>query len=208
MSMFTGIVEQLGAVASIRTIECGVSLAVNPGEWAHHPAPGDSISVNGCCLTVTEATSAKPAMLRFDVVAQTLAVTTLGGLAEGDRVNLEHAVTPATLLGGHIVQGHVDGVGTVDSVADREQDRRIRIALPTEVPREHVVPKGSIAIDGVSLTIAELGDDWLEVALIPTTIERTTLGSRAAGDRVNLEADYVVKTVVNWQRVTAERGSS
>jgi riboflavin synthase alpha subunit len=135
--------------------------------------------------------------LRFDVIQQTLRMTTLGGLQAGDRVNLEPAVTPSTMLSGHIVQGHVDGVGLVRAVTNLPSERRLRIEPPAHL-MEYIVDKGSIAADGVSMTLAERGDSWFELALIPTTIEKTTLGIVGQGDRVNLEADCVVKTVVSW----------
>ena len=173
----------------------GQSLDIEPGDWDHRPACGDSISVNGCCLTV--ARTAATGRLGFDVIRQTLGVTTLGGLAAGTPVNLEPAVTPQTMLSGHIVQGHVDGVGAVARVTAEAGERRVRIEPPPAL-MEFVVDKGSIAIDGVSLTVAALGDSWFEVALIPTTIDLTTLGRLAQGDTVNIEADYIVKAVVSW----------
>jgi riboflavin synthase alpha subunit len=194
--MFSGIVEQLGVVTACEPCEFGRTLFVDPAGWTHRPAAGDSISVNGCCLTATDPGD-RVGELRFDVIQQTLRMTTLGELKEGSRVNLEPAVTPTTMLSGHIVQGHVDGVGTVRAVTDLPSERRLRIEPPPPL-MEFMIPKGSVAADGVSMTLAETGDSWFELALIPTTIERTTLGIVGAGDRVNLEADCVVKAVVTW----------
>lgn len=194
--MFCGIVQQLGVVAACEPCQFGQTLYVDPAGWEHHAAPGDSIAVNGCCLTATHPGD-REGELRFDVIRQTLQMTTLGGLGTGDRVNLEPAVTPQTMLSGHLVQGHIDGVGVVREVTADADERRLRIEPPPPLV-EYIVDKGSIAIDGVSMTVAGLGETWFEVALIPTTIEMTTLGIVGEGDRVNLETDYVVKTVVSW----------
>ncbi len=131
------------------------------------------------------------------MIHQTLGLTTLGELVVGDPVNLEPAVTPTTLLSGHVVQGHIDGVGLVGAVESAGNDRRLRIEPPQEL-MEYIIPRGSIAVDGVSLTVAELGGSFFEVALIPTTLDLTTLGRAEQGQRVNLETDYLVKTVVHW----------
>ena len=194
--MFSGIVEQLGVVTACEPCEFGRTLYVDPAGRTHQPAAGDSVSVNGCCLTATDPGD-RTGQLRFDVIQQTLRMTTLGDLKAGSRVNLEPAVTPTTMLSGHIVQGHVDGVGTVRAVTDLASERRLRIEPPSAL-MEYIISKGSVAADGVSMTLAEMGDSWFELALIPTTIERTTLGIVGEGDRVNLEADCVVKTVVSW----------
>jgi len=192
--MFTGIVQQLGVVDALEESDFGAVLRVDPRGWAHRPEVGDSISINGCCLTVARRIGES---LRFDVIRQTLSLTTLGSLRSGDRINLEHATTPATLLGGHIVQGHVEGVGAVSDVLQSEAEWRMRIEPPSTL-MEFIVEKGSIAVDGVSLTLATVGPAWFEVALIPTTLERTTLGSRREGDRVNLETDCIARIVVSW----------
>ncbi|MHC4421185.1 MAG: riboflavin synthase, partial [Planctomycetota bacterium] len=169
--MFSGIVEQLGVVTACEPCEFGAILYVDPAGWSHHPAAGDSISVNGCCLTMTDP-GERRGELRFDVIRQTLRLTTLGGLGPGDRVNLEPAVTPATMLSGHMVQGHIDGVGVVRGVTDLPSERRLRIEPPLPL-MEYLVDKGSIAADGVSMTVAEVGETWFEMALIPTTIAKT-----------------------------------
>ena len=202
--MFTGIVQQLGVLGEIQTTEFGRRLGIDSRGWPHQPAAGESIAVNGCCLTITAPTEHRePArsddLLRFDVIHQTLGLTTLGELGVGDPVNLEPAVTPTTLLGGHVVQGHIDGVGVVGAVESVGSDRRLRIEPPPEL-MEYIIPRGSIAVDGVSLTVAEVGESFFEVALIPTTLDLTTLGRAEPGQRVNLETDYLVKTVVHWLR--------
>ncbi len=210
--MFTGIVQQVGLVAAVTRSECGLTLHIDPGGWENCPAPGHSVAVSGCCLTVTPPDHGSAALaptarvLRFDVMHQTLRTTALGGLAVGDRVNLEPAVTASTLMSGHLVQGHIDGVGTVRSVRLDAGEHRVRVEPPTEL-MEFIVDKGSIAIDGVSLTVASIGETWFEVALIPTTLDLTNLGGLREAGRVNLEADYVAKIVVSWLRRTdrAER---
>jgi riboflavin synthase len=162
-------------------------------------ALGDSIAVNGVCLTVTgvEPDADGTGVWSTDVMAETLRRSSLGDVGSGDRVNLERAVTPQTRLGGHIVQGHVDGVGTVVSRTPGDDWEVVRIAVPVELAR-YVVEKGSITVDGVSLTVSALADEpepWFEVSLIPTTLRETTLGTRAPGDLVNLEVDVIAKYV-------------
>lgn len=198
--MFTGLVQHRGRVIESRPAAAGRSLLIDAGGWDHQPAHGESIAVSGCCLTVAGLSP-----LRFDVIQQTLKVTTLGDLRSGSAVNLEHSVTPATLMGGHLVQGHVDGVGVVCELADDAEGVRLRIDAPSDL-MDYLVPKGSIAVDGVSLTLAEVLDDGFVVALIPTTLQLTTLGLAAPGDRVNLEADLVVKTIVHQMRRMSAKG--
>lgn len=191
--MFTGIVQHQGEVAAVKRSATGQTLHIDARGWHAHPDPGDSVAVNGCCLTVTPPGGSS---LVFDVVPQTLRTTTLGRLAVGDRVNLEPAVTAATLMSGHIVQGHVDGVATVRSAATADGEHRVRIVPPPELA-ELIVDKGSVAVDGVSLTVAAVGEGWFEVALIPTTLEMTNLSALREGAFVNLEADYVAKIVAS-----------
>jgi riboflavin synthase alpha subunit len=206
--VFTGIVRHVGRVLSVTPCESGRTLLVEAGGWDRRPAAGESVAVNGCCLTVAGAAAGRDAgALRFDVIRQTLAVTALGDLAPGHPVNLEPAVTPQTLLSGHLVQGHVDGVGTVRQVRADAAERRLRIEPPEDL-MECIIERGSIAADGVSLTVAALGEDWLEVALIPTTIECTTLGGLREGSRVNLETDCIVKAVVGWLKGEERRSGS
>jgi riboflavin synthase len=191
--MFTGIVEHQGRVIALRTEPWGARLEVDPCGWAHAPRDGDSIAVNGCCLTVV-GTPAPGAPLRFDVIPQTLSLTTVGALRPGELVNLEHASTASTLLGGHLVQGHVDGIGEVLSASTAGGEWRTRIAAPPSVA-PYLVERGSVAVDGVSLTVAGIGDGWFEVALIPETLARTTLRARLEGSRVNIEPDAMARLV-------------
>ena len=196
--MFTGIIEHQGRVAALRPEAWGARLEIDACGWAHAPGDGDSVAVNGCCLTVVGAPRpGEP--LRFDVVPQTLALTTVGALRAGDAVNLEHAATPSTLLGGHLIQGHVDGVGEVLSVSNSGGEWRTRIGAPDSVA-PFLLERGSVAVDGVSLTLAAVGPGWFEVALIPATLAKTTLRERAAGSRVNLEADHLAKMVAEQVR--------
>ncbi len=198
--MFTGIVQHLGEVAAVTRCASGQALHIDTRGWGTRPRPGDSVAVNGCCLTVTDE-AACVSTLRFDVVPQTLRTTTLGCLAVGDKVNLEPAVTAATLMSGHIVQGHVDGVAMVRSVTTDGSEHRLRIEPSSELA-QFIVDKGSIAVDGVSLTVAAAGDAWFEVALIPTTLDMTNLAALREGGQVNIEVDYIAKIVVSWMRKT------
>ncbi len=191
--MFTGLVQAVGSVASREATERGARIEIAFGEWDHSPALGDSISVSGCCLTVAAAPG--EGTFAFDMVPETLARTTLGALAAGSQVNLEHAATPSTLLGGHMVQGHVDGVGEVVELQADPADWRVVFRCPPDVGR-FMVPKGSVTVDGVSLTITEVDGGRFGVALIPTTLECTTLDALGVGSRVNIEADIMTKTIV------------
>ena len=192
--MFTGIVESLGRVESF---EDG-RLEVRAGVVAHDAALGDSISVNGVCLTVAGRDGD---VLGFDLAEETLRRTSLGGLEPGSPVNLERPVTLATRLGGHVVQGHVDGVGRVRSIRPAGGGREVTIEVPGGLAR-YLVEKGSVAVDGVSLTVAALEDGAFSVSLIPHTLAVTTLGERTEGDPVNLEVDVLAKYV---ERLTHPR---
>jgi riboflavin synthase len=182
--MFTGIVEELGEIVASEPGEV-TRLTIRGPLVSSDAAEGDSIAVNGVCLTVTGVAGGT---FSVDVVAETLGRTSLGGARV---VNLERAVTPATRLGGHLVQGHVDGVGTL---LERRADHVVRIGVPQELAR-YLVEKGSITVDGISLTVVEAGTADFTVALIPTTLARTTLGSTPVGGPVNLEVDVVAKYV-------------
>jgi riboflavin synthase len=195
--MFTGLVQAIGTVAEAGRGPDGVlRLSVDAGGWAHRPSKGDSIAIDGCCLTLVDDPAGHNT-LAFDAIPQTLAVTTLGDLKAGDRVNLEHAATPTTLLGGHMVQGHVDGTATVIGV-QRGGDFRVTLRVPPG-SEPFMVERGSVCLGGVSLTLAEVRAAGAEitVALIPTTLELTTLGELTPGRTVNLEADATTKAVVN-----------
>jgi riboflavin synthase len=188
--MFTGLIEDVGMVKSVERGEEGARLRISTS-LVSEVSDGDSVAVNGCCLTATAVT---PDGFETEAMNQTLQVTALGAIDEASRVNLELAMKAGDRLGGHIVQGHVDGVGTVLSVEDDGFARRIRVELPPELLR-YVVDKGSITLSGVSLTVAELGEGWAEVSLIPETLERTNLTEAAAGTKLNVECDIVAKYV-------------
>jgi riboflavin synthase len=188
--MFTGLIEDLGTVETVERGADGARLRISTS-LATEISDGDSVAVNGCCLTATAVT---PNSFDTEAMNQTLQVTALGGVDQGSRINLELAMKAGDRLGGHIVQGHVDGVGTVVSVEDDGFARRIRVELPAELLR-YVVDKGSITLSGVSLTVAELGETWAEVSLIPETLERTNLTDVQAGSKLNVECDIVAKYV-------------
>ncbi len=199
--MYTGIIQQVGVVESVTKTDAGLRLVVDPADWDYQPKPGDSVANNGCCLTLVTDLSETNGRMTFDAIPETLAKTTLGSWKPGQRVNLERPLRMGDGLDGHQVQGHVDGIAQVALVND--QDRvlagyRVRLTLDAELMR-FMIPKGSICIDGISLTIADLDttDRWVEVALIPETLQRTNLGDRAAGEWVNIEADILVKTIVH-----------
>ncbi len=189
--MFTGIVEELGTVDRVEDQGDAVRLTIGASLVLEDAHPGDSIAVNGCCLTVVEHDDAR---WTADVMQETLDKTSLRGVAPGDRVNLERAVTAGTRLGGHIVQGHVDGVGEIVRRSPSEHWEVVEVSLPDGLGR-YLVDKGSITVDGVSLTVVEAGEASFTVSLIPETLARTTLGLRQPGDRVNLEADILAKHV-------------
>jgi riboflavin synthase len=188
--MFTGIVGELGQVETIDEGEEGARLRVQ-AKISSELAPGDSVAVNGACLT---ATATEDGSFEADVMRQTLSLTTLGELEPESAVNLELPLRPTDRLGGHVVQGHVDGTGTIASIEDEGFAKRLRVELPAQL-LAYAVERGSIAIEGVSLTIAALDDDALEVSLIPETLERTTLGRAQPGDRVNVECDVLARYV-------------
>jgi len=188
--MFTGLVEDRGTIEAIDRAEAGARLRVGTSLAAELEA-GDSIAVNGACLT---AVSVSADAFEADVMNQTLALTSLGPLEPGDFVNLELPLRAADRLGGHIVQGHVDGLGEVAAVSEDGIARRVAISLPQEM-RRFVVERGSVAVDGVSLTVAALTDDGFEVSLIPETLESTTLGSASVGAAVNVELDVIARYV-------------
>ncbi|NBE84402.1 riboflavin synthase [Micromonospora rubida] len=190
--MFTGIVEELGEVVAVTETGGDSALVAVRGPLVTADARhGDSIAVNGVCLTVVDVDAG---VFTADVMGETLRRSALGGLRPGAPVNLERAAALNSRLGGHIVQGHVDGVGEVLSREPAEQWETVRFRLPATLAR-YVVEKGSITIDGVSLTVADVGPDWFAVGLIPTTLKLTTLGARAVGDPVNLEVDVLAKYV-------------
>lgn len=201
--MFTGIVEELGEVVALERRDSAAQLTVNGPGVVPGLTHGESISVNGVCLTVT-ATSG--AAFSADVMAETLRRSDIGTLAAGAPVNLERALPADGRLGGHLVQGHVDGTGRIVSRTRAPHWEVVRITLPNGLAR-YVAEKGSVAVDGVSLTVSAVGgvagEPWFEVSLIPATLNRTTLGRKQPGERVNLEVDVVAKyveTLLGWRQ--------
>ena len=197
--MFTGIVEELGEVVAIDDLADAARLTVRGPQVTEGVSHGDSIAVNGVCLTVTGSSDGT---FTADVMRETLDRSSLGALVPGTLVNLERPVRLSDRLGGHLVQGHVDGTGTIVSRAPGEHWDVVRITLPSGLAR-YVVEKGSVAVDGISLTVSAVGDDagdgrsasWFEVSLIPETLKRTTLGAKQPGETVNLEVDVIAKYV-------------
>jgi riboflavin synthase len=187
--MFTGIVEAMGTVQEVEGTNQGrrLTIATDLGGLA----VGDSLSVNGVCLTIVERTDTG---IRADVVHETLVRTDLGSLARGDRVDLERPMRADGRFDGHIVQGHVDGIGVVSDLQTEGDSIRMRIDIPGELAR-YVAEKGSVAVDGVSLTVTLAGSSWFEVALIPHTLDVTVLGGRRVGTKVNIEVDVIAKYV-------------
>jgi riboflavin synthase len=188
--MFTGLVQDIGSVESVEGGAEGARLRIAT-KLAGQISLGDSVAVNGVCLTATEADASGFAT---EAMNQTLDVTVIGALAPAARVNLELATRADERLGGHIVQGHADGSGRVLEIAEDGFARRIRVELPPDLMR-YVVDKGSVALHGVSLTVAALGETWVEVSLIPETLERTNLGDAGPGDPLNVEVDVIAKYV-------------
>jgi riboflavin synthase len=207
--MFTGIVEELGEVVAVEHLAYAARLTVRGPLVTADVAHGDSVAVNGVCLTVTGVADSA---FTADVMAETLSRSGLGALEPGSPVNLERSLRVGDRLGGHMVQGHVDGVGTVVSRVPGERWEVVRITVPPGLAR-YLVEKGSVAVDGVSLTVSALGggpgeQPWFEVSLIPTTLAVTTLGRRAPGGRVNLEVDMIGKYVERMLRAEPEAARS
>lgn len=190
--MFTGIIEEIGAVSR----RSGAELAILASTVLEDAKLGDSISIDGVCLTVAAITSGS---FVVQISPETYARTTLGRLQPGHAVNLERAIAAGTRMGGHFVLGHVDGVGRVESVTDQGEFSLYRFKAPAEVA-PYLAPKGSVAIDGISLTIVDPRSDTFEVALIPATLAKTTLGKKRAGDPVNMEADILGKHILHYLR--------
>lgn len=199
--MFTGIIRHVGEVLSAVPARRGTRLRIDVGPLAETLAPGDSVCVNGACLTAAAVDGARA---EFDVVAETLSRTTLHALRRGARVNLEPALSPGGTLDGHLVQGHVDAVARVESAGGAD-GWVLAVSTDTAVT-DTMIPKGSVAIDGVSLTVAELHDGAFSVALIPTTLAETTLGGLRPGDRVNVETDVLGKYVRRYLRAAGVEG--
>ncbi|MFJ7068983.1 riboflavin synthase [Streptomyces sp. NPDC101115] len=189
--MFTGIVEELGEVVAVEQLEDASRFRLRGPLVTEGAQHGDSIAVNGVCLTVVESGDGE---FTADVMAETLKRSSLGALEAGSRVNLERPMAVGGRLGGHIVQGHVDGTGTILERTPSEHWELVKVGLPAQLAR-YVVEKGSITVDGVSLTVVEVADDWFTISLIPTTLALTTLGIKQPGDPVNLEVDVIAKYV-------------
>jgi riboflavin synthase len=192
--MFTGLIEAICVVKSARPNAGGLSLTVDLGNLAEQCKIGDSIAINGVCLTVAELTGS---LATFELSTETLARSTLGKLKPSSKVNVERAMKPTDRFGGHFVQGHVDGTATIKAIKRQGQFADIEFAAPPELLRQMVV-KGSVAVDGISLTIAGLNRSSFSVALIPQTLKKTTLGTAKVGDAVNIETDIIVKTVKSY----------
>lgn len=201
--MFSGLIAYRGTVSAFEALpEGGATLRVRcEGAAEERPAPGDSIAIDGVCLTAREIGGES---IAFDVVFETLARSTLGDRRPGDGVNVEYSLRVGDRIGGHFVYGHVDAAAPILTRAPEAQGERVRIALPATLT-ETIVEKAFVAIDGVSLTVAATGSDWFEIALIPETLARTTLGARPAGSRVNLEADPIARYVAAVVRAGARR---
>jgi riboflavin synthase len=192
--LFTGIIEEVGEVVDLERRGDSAVLHVRASTIADGLTHGASIAVNGVCLTVVGGQPGELTAVDFDVMGETLKRSVIGVLARGDRVNLERAVRADARLDGHVVQGHVDGTGVVVSRTPGTEWEAVRFGLPLELAR-FVAEKGSIAVDGVSLTVSAVGPDWFDVGLIPETLRATTLGGKVAGDPVNLEVDVLAKYV-------------
>jgi riboflavin synthase len=203
--MFTGLVSDVGVVERLEPRAGGARITIRPGTLpVDELAPGESVACNGACLTVVERGAGR---MSFDAVPETLARTTLGQWRQGTRVNLERALRLSDRLGGHLVQGHVDAVGQIVARVPEGQGARLTVSLPPAIA-PLVAEKGSIAIDGVSLTVARAGRDRFEVALIPETLSRTVLGAAAPGTPVNLEADLVARHVARLREFAGAAGLS
>jgi len=199
--MFTGLVERIGTISAIAATSAGKRLSLKCAPWAVPAEEGESISVNGCCLTVVSFShDCDQLLLSFDVVPESLSHTTLARVEVGDQVNIERALRADGRLGGHQVQGHIDAMEKIVEISKKEdEETRFRYSMQN-VDRDAVVPKGSIAIDGVSLTIASVDDAYFDVALVPTTLRDTIFGNAKIGDQVNIETDIIARTVVRVVR--------
>lgn len=191
--MFTGIVDHVGTITDTQAVSGGKRLSIDVGPLATHSALGASVCISGVCLTVAKISSP---VLEFDVITETLEKSTLGQKKTGNGVNLELSLRVGDRLDGHFVQGHVDGIATVTRV-DSSTNEQVLWLKPQPHLQRYIIPKGSVSVDGVSLTIAEVDEECFSVALIPTTLERTTLSSLSKDDWVNIESDMITRTVVH-----------
>ena len=200
-AMFTGLVDRIGTISAVETVAEGKRIAVQCPVWQQPITIGESICISGCCLSVaTCSKQGEDQLIGFDVVPESISCSNLGSLKIGKKVNIERSLQAQSFLGGHFVQGHIDGVGNVLAV-NAESDGDVRLRISTEnVDSDTIVSKGSVALDGVSVTIASFNRESLEVALIPITLQETTLGSLQVGDSVNIETDVIAKTVAQVVR--------
>lgn len=197
--MFTGIIQQIGTIGTARKTTDGISMTISAAGFTEFLRPGDSVAVNGVCLTAERCDANN---FTATAVGETLEKTTLGKLLSGTRVNLEGAATPTTAMGGHLVQGHVDGIGKVKSFVKKGKDRLLTVALP-EVVYGYMVPKGSITIDGISLTVVDqLPGRAITITIVPFTLEHTIAGSYRSGSEVNVEVDIIGKYVKHYLNQT------
>jgi riboflavin synthase len=202
--VFSGIIEAIGQVRRCSDNSGGKTLVVAAGDYWTDVGDGASIAIDGVCLTVT---SADHDSATFDVVAETLRRTTLGDLRPGGRVNLQKSLAIGDRIDGHFVQGHVDAVGTVEKAEQSPRESKWWFSLNAEA-RAYIIPKGSVAIDGISLTVADVEDGLFSVALIPTTLQQTTIGQKRPGARVNIETDILARTVVNYLQSIDRHGKA
>ncbi|MCG8404770.1 MAG: riboflavin synthase [Phycisphaerales bacterium] len=196
--MFSGIIDAVGRISQCRNVSSGKALIIHVQDYWSDVPTGGSIAVDGVCLTLTRADGDES---EFDVIAETLRRTTLGELRDGDEVNLQKSMAVGDRIDGHFVQGHVDAVATVSRIEQSSRESLWWFSMDAE-PMAYITPKGSVAIDGVSLTVAEVRNDEFSVALIPTTLERTTIGQKKVGSRVNIETDVLARTVVHYLKRT------
>ena len=197
--MFTGIIQQIGTIGTARKTTDGISMTISAAGFAEFLRPGDSVAVNGVCLTAERCDANN---FTATAVGETLEKTTLGKLLSGTRVNLEGAATPTTAMGGHLVQGHVDGIGKIKSFVKKGKDRLLTVALP-EVVYGYMVPKGSITIDGISLTVVDRRPGRaITITIVPFTLDHTTAGSYRSGSEVNVEVDIIGKYVKHYLNQT------
>jgi riboflavin synthase len=199
--MFTGLVERIGTISAIEATSAGKRVVVRCARWDVPPNLGESICVSGCCLTVVDhSLEGINLLLSFDVIPESLAQTTLDSYEVGSKVNVERALRADGLLGGHQVQGHVDAIEEIIGVSETgDEETRVRCSM-RNVDKDTIVPKGSITIDGISLTIASVDHSSFDVALVPTTLRETTLGNAEVGNYVNIETDIIARTVVRVVR--------
>lgn len=197
--MFTGIIQAVGSVISTTPTPFGAQLIIDTGDWTCSPKRGDSIAVNGVCLTYAPTDNAATTHLTFDVIRETLERSTLSSLKPADKVNLEPSLTPDSPLGGHFVQGHVDAVGTIADFKHTPDESRLTIQTTPKI-MPYLIPKGSITIDGISLTLASVNvsANRFTVALIPTTLALTTLNNAKPGNKINLETDMIARTIIHY----------